>query len=112
MPYERHIKSCIIVMSRVCCYCRLFVSSLSLTIVLRSDPMVAAVLEKKVNDIAFLYHCGQEIDEYRFCYSYFNILKQNNFLKFSSINKINVVICQYYPPILETLTLVQEMLIA
>ncbi len=110
--YERHVESCVTVMSGVCYCCGLFISSLSSVVVLRSDPVVVAALDKDAINMAFLDHCGREIDEYRFCYSCFNILKQKKVPKFSSVNKVNVVMCQDYPPALEALTLVEEMLIA
>ncbi len=110
--YKRHIESCIAVTSGVCCCCRLFVSSSTSIVVLRSDSVVMAALDKDAINIAFLDHCGWEIDEYRFCYSCFNILKQKKVPKFFSVNKINVIIYQDYPPALEALTLVEEMLIA
>ncbi len=110
--YERHVESCVAVMSRVCCCCGLFVSSLSSVVVLRSDPMVVVALDEDAINMAFLDHYGREIDEYQFCYLCFNILKQKKVPKFSSVNKINVVMCQDYLPALEVLTLVEEMLIA
>ncbi len=91
--YERHVESCVTVMSRVCCCCRLFISSLSSVVVLLSNPVVVAALDKDAINMAFLDYCGREIDEYRFCYSYFYILKQKKVLKFSSVNKANIVIC-------------------
>ncbi len=110
--YERQVESCVAVMSEVCCCYRLFVSSLSSVVVLRFDPIVVAALDKNAINMAFLDHCGREIDEYRFCYSCFNILKQKKVPKFSSVNKVNVVMCQDYPPTLKALTLIEEMLIA
>ena len=73
--YKRHVESCIAVLSGVYCCCGLFVSLLSLVVVLRSDPIVVAILDKDAMNIAFLDHCGQEIDEYRFYYFCFNMLK-------------------------------------
>ncbi len=112
MRYERHVEFYIAVISRVCCCCELFVSLLSLIFVLRSDPMIVAALDKDAINMAFLNHCGWEIDEYRFCYSCFNILKQKKVPKFSSINKVKIILCQDNPPALEALTLVKQMLIA
>ncbi len=68
-------------------------------------------LDKNTINMAFLNHYGRKIDKYRFCYLYFDILKQKKVLKFSFVNKVNVVISQDYLPALETLTLVEEMLI-
>ncbi len=110
--YKRHVESCVTIMSEVCCYCRLFVSSSSSVVILRSNPVVVAALDKDVINMAFFNHCGREIDEYWFCYLYFNILKQKKVPKFFSVNKINVVMCQDYPPTLEAFTLVEEILIA
>ena len=73
--YQRHVESCIAVMNRVCYYCRLFISLLLLVVVLRSNPMVIVALDKDVINKAFLNHCSQEIDKYRFCYLCFNMLK-------------------------------------
>ena len=99
-------------MSRVYYYYRLFLSSLSSIVVLRFDPVVIAALDKDAINMAFLNHCGREINEYRFCYLCFNMLKQKKVSKFSSINKINVITCQDYLLALKGLTLVEEMLIA
>ena len=98
-------------MSEVCC-CGLFVSLLSLAIVLRSNPMIVTALDKNAINMAFLDYCGREIDEYQFCYSFFNILKQKKIPKFSSVNKINTVMYQAYPPALKVFTLVEDMFIA
>ncbi len=110
--YKRYIESCVAVMSGVCCYYGLFVSLLSSVVVLRFDYVIVTALHKDAIYMAFLNYCGREIDEYRFCYLCFHILKQKKVLKFSSINNINVVMCQDYPPALEVLTLVEEILIA
>ena len=109
--YKRHIEFCVAVMSRVCC-CGLFVSLLLLIIVLRSNLVVVAALNKNVINMAFFNYYGREIDEYWFCYLCFNRLKQKKISKFSSVNKVNIVMCQNYPPTLKTLTLIEEMLIA
>ncbi len=93
LRYKRHVEFYVTVMSGVCYCCGLFVSSSSLIVVLRSDPVVVAALDKDAINMAFLDHCGREIDEYRFCYSCFNILKQKKVPKFSSVNKVNVVMC-------------------
>lgn len=56
--YERHIKSCIAVRSRIYyCYC-LFVSSLSLAIILTSDHMIVIALNKNAINKAYLDYCG------------------------------------------------------
>ena len=73
--------------------------------------MVGETLDKDAMNMAFLDYCGQKIDKYWFCYLCFNMLKQKNIPKFSSINKINIVMCQDYPPALEILILVEEILI-
>ncbi len=110
--YKIHVESCIAVMSKVSYYCKLFISSLTLVVILRSNPVVVTALDKNAINMAFLNHCGREIDEYRFCYLCFNILKQKKVPKFFSVNKVNIVICQDYPPALEALILVEKMLIA
>ncbi len=74
--------------------------------------MIMTTLDKDAINMAFLDYCSRKIDKYRFCYSCFNILKQKKVPKFSSVNKVNIVMCQDYPPALEALTLVEEMLIA
>lgn len=43
MYYERYVKSCVIVMGRVCYYCRMFVYLLSLFIILRSGLIVIII---------------------------------------------------------------------
>ncbi len=110
--YKRYVESCVAVMSGVCYCCGLFISSSSLVIILISDSVIVTALDKDAINMAFFDHCGREIDEYWFCYSYFNILKQKKVPKFSSVNKVNVVMCQDYQPALEALILVKEMLIA
>ncbi len=67
--YKRHVESCVAVMRGVCGCCRLFISSLSSVIILRSDFMVVAVLDKDTINMVFLDHYGWEIDEYQFYYS-------------------------------------------
>ncbi len=111
MYYKRYIKSCIAVMSGVCCCCRLFVSLSSLVIVLRSEPIIVTALDNDTIIMAFFDYYSQEIDEYQFYYLCFNILKQKKVPKFSFVNKVNIVICQNYPPALEAFTLVKKMLI-
>ena len=94
-------------------YCYgLFVWLLSLAIVLKSILVVMAALKNQVINLTCLDHFGQEIDEYCFCFSCHYSMKQKKVPKFFSLNKINIVMCQNYLPILETLTLVEEMLIA
>ena len=110
--YETHVESCLTVINGVCCCCGLFVWPLSLAIVLKSDPIIVVALKNQVINLTCLDHCGQEIDEYRFCLPCHYSMKQKKVPKFSSLNKVNVVMCQNYPPVLETLTLVEEMLIA
>ena len=44
--YETHVKSFLAVMNGVCCYSGLFVWPSSLTVVLKSDPVVVAALKK------------------------------------------------------------------
>ncbi len=73
--YKRYIESCIAIISRVCYCCGLFVGSLSSVVVLRSDPIVIVALDKDAIYMAFLDYCGRKIDEYRFYYLCFNILK-------------------------------------
>ena len=110
--YETHVESYLAVMNGVCCYCGLFVWPLSLAVVLKSDPVIMAALKNQIINLTCLNHCGQDIDEYRFCRLCHYSMKLKKVPKFSSINKVNIVICQNYPPILETLTLVEEILIA
>ena len=110
--YETQIKSCLAVMNGVCCCCEFFVWPLSSAVVLKSDPVVVAALKNQVINLTYLDHCGQKIDEYYFCLLCHYSMKQKKVSKFSSLNKVNVVMCQNYPPVLETLTLVEEMLIA
>ncbi len=73
--YERYVECCIAVMGKVCYCSGLFISSSSSVVVLRSDPMVVIALNKDAINIAFFDHYSQKIDEYRFCYLCFNILK-------------------------------------
>ena len=110
--YKRYIKSYITIISRVYYYYRLFVSLLSSVIILRSDLMVMVALDNDVINMVFLNHCGRDINEYWFCYLCFYMLKQKKVSKFFFVNKVNVILCQDYPPTLEALTLVREMLIA
>ena len=99
-------------MSKICYCYRLFINSLLLVFILRSDPVVAIVLDKNVINIAFLNYYSWEIDKYWFCYLCFNILKQEKAPKFSFVKKVNVIICQDYLPILKVFTLVKKILIA
>lgn len=56
--YKRYVKSCVAVMSKVCCYCRLFICLLSLTVILRYNPLIAVALGKDAINMAFLDHNG------------------------------------------------------
>lgn len=56
--YKRYGKSCIAGMSEISCYYRLFISSLSLVIVLRSDLMVVAILDKEATNMIFFNYCS------------------------------------------------------
>ena len=89
--YKRHIESCVTIINGVYYCCKLFVSLLLSIIVLRSDPMIVAVLDKNAINMAFFNYCSWKIDKYRFYYLCFNILKQKKVLKFSFVNKINIV---------------------
>ena len=110
--YETHVESCLAVMNSICCCCGLFVWSSSSAVVLKSDLVVVAALKNQVINLTCLDYCGQEIDEYCFCLPCHYSMKQKKVPKFSSLNKINVVMGQNYPPVLETCTLIEEMLIA
>ena len=110
--YETHVESCLAIMNSVCCCYRLFVRPSSLAVVLKSDPVVVSALKNQVINLTCLDYCGQEIDEYCFCFLCYYSIKQKKVLKFSFLNKVNIVMCQDYPPVLEILTLVEEMLIA
>ncbi len=91
--YQRHVKSCVTVMSRICYCCGLFIILLLFIIVLKSDPKVVTTLDKDKINMTFFDYYSREINEYWFCYSYFYILKKKKVLKFYSINKVNIVIC-------------------
>lgn len=51
-------------MSRVYCYCRLFIFLLLLTIVLRFDLIVVVALNKKAINITFYDYYSWKINEY------------------------------------------------
>ena len=70
-----------------------------------------AALKNQVINSTCLDYCDQEIDEYCFCFPCHYSMKQKKIPKFSSLNKVNIIMCQNYPSVLETLTLVEEMLI-
>ena len=110
--YKTHVESYLAVINSVCCCYGLFVWPLSLAVILKSDLVVMVALKNQVINLTCLDHYGQEIDEYCFCFPCHYSMKQKKVPKFSSLNKVNVIICQNYPSILETLTLVEEMLIA
>ena len=110
--YKTNVKSCLAVMNGVCCCCGFFVWPSLSAVILKFDPVVVAALKNQVINLTCLNHCGQEIDEYCFCLPCHYLMKQKKVSKFSSLNKINIVICQNYPPILETLIPVEEILIA
>ena len=109
--YKRHVESGVAVINGVCYCCGLFVSSSSLVVVLRSDPVIVIALDKDTINIAFFDYYDREIIKYWFCYLCFNILNQKKVPKFSFINEVNIVICQDYLPTLKILILVEEMLI-
>lgn len=52
---------CVTIMSRIYgCY-RWFAYPSLLTIILRSDPMIVATLDKDIINITFFNHCGQKL---------------------------------------------------
>lgn len=110
--YENHVESWVAVINNICCYCGLFIW-LSLSVVVqRSDPVIVTPLKQHVINLACLDFCGKKIDEYCFCLPCYRLIKQKKVPRFPFLNKVNIVMYQDYPPILETLTLVEEMLIA
>ena len=54
--YKRYFESDVAIISRICCGCRLFISLLLLVVVLRSDPVIVAALDKHAMNMAFLNH--------------------------------------------------------
>lgn len=110
--YKTQVKSCLAIINGVCYYCRFFVWPLSLAIILKSNSIVVAALNNHIINLPCLNHCGQKIDEYYFCLLCYHLIKQKKVLKFFFLNKVNIVMCQDYLPVLEILTLVEEMLIA
>lgn len=58
--YERYIKSHIAIGNGVGCYCGLFTCPLPSSIILRSDPMVTAALNKDIIKMAFLDYYSQK----------------------------------------------------
>ena len=110
--YKTYVKSYFAIINNVCYYCGLFVWLLLLAVVLKSDLVIIAALKNQVINLTCLNHCDQEIDEYCFCFPCYQLIKQKKIPKFSSLNKVNVIICQDYPLVLETLTLIEEILIA
>jgi hypothetical protein len=59
-----------------------------------------------------LDNCSQPDESYRFCKSCFQALNIRRIPKFSALNAVNVTMCQYYPPELEDLTLMEQYTIA
>lgn len=110
--YETHVESCFAIINSVCYYCGLFIQPLSWAVVLKSDLVVVTALKNQVFHLNCFSHCGEEIDKYCFCFPCYCLIKQKKDPKFSFLNKVNVIIYQDYPPILETLTLIEEILIA
>lgn len=110
--YKIRVKSYLAVINSVCCYCGLFVWPLSLAIVLKSDPIFIAALNNHIMNLVYLDYYDQKVDKYCFCFLCYHLMKQKKVSKFSSSNKVNVVICQDYPLVFETFILVKEILIA
>lgn len=99
-------------MNKIYYYCKLFVYSLLLAIVLRFNFLVAIVLDENIINITFFNYCRQKINKYRFYYLYFNhLVKQKKILKSFFINKINIIICQNYLLILKVLIFIEKILI-
>lgn len=65
--FKIHVKSCLLIMNGVCCYCGLFVWPSSLAVILRSNFIVVTALNNHVINLACLNYCGQKIDKYHFC---------------------------------------------
>lgn len=63
------------IMNGVCCCCKLFDWLSLLAIILRSNPVVIAVLKNHVINLACVNYCGQNIDQYYFCLLYYHLIK-------------------------------------
>lgn len=59
-----------------------------------------------------LDYCGKHDDEWDVCLTCLKSLSQNTLPKFSALNRVNMTMCQNYPTVLESLTPVEECLIA
>jgi hypothetical protein len=60
----------------------------------------------------YLDHCGKQGHEWDLCFPCLKSLSQNAVPRFSAMNRVNVMLCQNYPLVLEDLTPVEECLIA
>jgi hypothetical protein len=59
-----------------------------------------------------LDYCGRHESEWDVCLTCLKSLSQNALPKFSALNRVNMTMCQNYPAVLESLTPVEECLIA
>ncbi|KAF7585750.1 hypothetical protein BBP40_010165 [Aspergillus hancockii] len=88
-----------------CCSCGRLVPLGDVYQVLHEDPLLQP-LEGRLDN------CGWKDGFWNVCCSCYSALFRRSIPKFSSLNQVNVTLCQHYPSILSDLTLPEEYLIA
>lgn len=89
----------------ICLSCGRLVPVLEMVEIEDSDPLLQPMA-------GHLDSCGRHENEWDVCLTCLKSLSQNALPKLSALNRVNMTICQNYPAVLETLTLVEECLIA
>jgi hypothetical protein len=89
----------------VCSSCGSFVPFSEIVEMEDGDPLLEPLA-------THLDYCGKHEGEWDICLTCLKSLSQNTLPKFSALNRVNTTMCQNYPSALESLTPVEECLIA
>ena len=89
----------------VCSSCGVFVPVSDIVELADDDPLLEPLR-------GYLDHCGRHEADWDVCLTCLKSLSQSSLPKFSALNRVNLTMCQDYPPALQDLTPVEECLIA
>ena len=96
----------------VCLFCGLFIPFQTSQFVHQGDSIFILGLNSYAFTILSLDQYRHVCNNFLFCKSYFRYIKKLKSLKFSTINIINICICQDYPDVLKEFMLVKKAIIA
>lgn len=91
--HKIYFNSCFVVMNSICYSFGLFVVPLSLAIILRFNFIDVTILNNHIINLACLNYYSQKIDKYCFFFLYYYLIEKKKILKFSSLKKVNIIIC-------------------